>query len=312
MAFAHAARYNRRNRQKLVWILFISLGIVAILVIAWQWLPDAYRQSAARLSFRHAAQEVTPTPTPIPKPPFNQAAVLAAWEDILKQHPSITVSAELRDPVSGESVQWQSDQSFRAASTTKMIAAIFYLHQVEEGLFDLDDMVEGYTGQFQLQQLINRSNNDSWAAFLKLLGSKNEEAFAHQQEWRSFTVSNNHIAPHDLANLLTQLWNGKVLNQQHRDLLLSYMQNTIDERWIPPAIPEGAIIYHKYGALEDDLHDAAIITYQGHVYILVIMTNAHGAYAYAERAQLFHQLTEAVFNPPTPVITEPTPISETP
>jgi beta-lactamase class A len=302
----HRSR-RRRSKSRHFWLWGL---IAALLLIGAGWL--LLHQSPSKLSyFKPVADLTKASPTPTPTPAFVPLDVEARWQAVLANYPTFRVSAELRDVSHGATATIDAKADFRAASTTKLIAASYFLHQVEEGKYSLDQPMGNYTAKFHLQQMINRSNNDSWAAFLTLLGRSNEEAYAHQQGWTSFNVTDNHIAPDDLADLLQKLWQGKLLTKEHTDYLLSLMQNTIDEQWIPPAIPAGATIYHKYGALEDDVHDASLITYQGRTYALVIMTNGNGAYAYTQRAKLFHDLVKAAFStdpPPTAIPTSsPTP-----
>lgn len=53
------------------------------------------------------------------------------------------------------------------------------------------------------------------------------------------------------------------------------MQNTTDETMIPKVIPSGATIYHKYGILDDSLHDTAIVDYQNKPFVLTIYTKSN-------------------------------------
>jgi beta-lactamase class A len=108
-------------------------------------------------------------------------------------------------------------------------------------------------------------------------------------------VSTNYINVDNLATLLQKLWLGQLLNNQHTQYLLSLMQDTNDDTLIPPAVPDDAVVYHKYGELEDDVNDIAIIKTGGHVYALAIMTNGNGTWAYDTRTQLFHDLVETSF-----------------
>lgn len=290
----HIDRRQRRHNAK--WFFIPLFVFVVTAVVLWLILPS--ERGVVRQVLRNGplhSSRPTATPTATPTPFFEPNQVLAQWQTIKADYPSITISAELIDLASGEKVELDAGKSFRAASTTKLIAATYFLHQVEQKKYTLDQMIGDTAAQRHLQLMINRSDNDSWKAFIDLLGPANEEKFAHSQGWTSFDISTNHIAVHDLADLLYKLWRGDLLSRPHTDLLLSYMRDTNDERWIPAGLPDEAIVYHKYGALEDDLHDAAIIQHQGTTFVLVIMTNANGAYAYDQRSQIFYDMVQSVF-----------------
>jgi hypothetical protein len=66
-------------------------------------------------------------------------------------------------------------------------------------------------------------------------------------------------------------------------------------------------VYHKYGALEDDIHDASLVRWNGRTYALVIMTNGQGSYAYTKRAELFHRLVKAALSEEIEPPVTPTP-----
>src|SRR6185369_12047960 len=121
-----------------------------------------------------------------------------------------------------------SQTAYRAASTAKLIVASYFLHQVEQGKYTLTQPMAGYTTGFHLQQMINQSNNNSWAAFMAMMGRANEEQFAHQMGWNSFVIATNYLAPTDLADLLQRLKKGELLNPDHTQLLMGYMQHTIN------------------------------------------------------------------------------------
>ncbi len=262
--------------------------------LGWQGLKSFTANTSESPQPQQSVVQATPTPTPLP-PAFDSNELQSAWQQVLDQYSQVTTAIVLRDLDTSVTAQIDGARAFRAASTTKMIAASYFLHLVEKGEHSLDEKLGSTTAEYQLQQLINRSNNDSWARFLTLVGRDNEQDYARKLGLHSFNITNNTIAPADLATLLQLLWQGELMNDEHKQLLLSHMQDTIDERWIPPGLPEGAVAYHKYGALEDDIHDEAIIRYHGRTYALVIMSNGNGVYAYDTRAELFKALVATTF-----------------
>ena len=87
---------------------------------------------------------------------------------------------------------------------------------------------------------------------------------------------------------------GSLLDSQDTAQLLSYMQDTNYETLIPAAVPEGITVFHKYGLLDDELHDVGILTQGDAAYALVIYTKGEDLSDVPERTEVIHQLTQTV------------------
>jgi beta-lactamase class A len=223
-------------------------------------------------------------------------AVRAAITQVSEDHPDIIFGVSVIDLQTNQRTDLGGDQSFIAASTTKLIAASLLLKRVEDGSLHLDDPLGYDTVQYQLEQMVNQSNNDSWAFVNDLLTLSGEEDYAKSIGLTSFTTSTNSVSPNDMALLLKKLYDGELLNKEHTDLLLSYMQNTNEDGLISAAVTNGATVYHKYGELDDNVHDIAIIDDGSHPYVLAIYTNGQGYQDYDLRAQMIQEMTKAVGN----------------
>ncbi len=188
------------------------------------------------------------------------------------------------------------DVSFRGASTTKVLTAMAFMHQVEQGNATLTTQINGASAQDMLQKLLQQSDNAAWSAFNDYLGRSWLKSYAHSIGLSSFEVADNTLTAHDEALLLAKLYNHETISQGHAQMLMSFMQNTDNERLIPAALPAEATVHHKYGYLEGELHDAAIITYNGHTFVVVIYTNNQRTTIddLAARTQLIHALTTDV------------------
>lgn len=297
-AYAYQPRQQKKKSHPIIGALF---WLCLLVLAAWgvgHWFHPVEQLTVSWSSILKPKAKVT-------SPAFVPLDVEQNWRNVTAKYPAITVAAELRDADDDLAADLNETHTFTAASTTKMITACFFLHEVEEGNRTMGDQVGPYTADFQLQQLINQSNNDSWIAFMDLLGRDNEQAYARQIGLNSFNLADNTIDTDDLATLLQKLWQGNLLNKQDTNLMLSLMQNTIEEQWIPPALAPGDTVYHKYGVLDDKTHDAAIIQHNGRNYVLVIMTDGNGDQDEGERETLFHELVKATFAPPsTPAPTD--------
>ncbi len=213
---------------------------------------------------------------------------------IIASYPEVDTSVSLKDLYFDVTQSYGNTKSYTAASTTKIITAIYYLSLVEENKRALEQIIGDYTAKWQIQQMINQSNNNSWYLLNNNLGYSNLEDYAHSIGLTSFDSLENTITATEENLLLQKLYNGELLSNYNKKLLLSYMQNTNYETLIPEALPDNAIVYHKYGLLDNNLHDNSIIIYKGNVVFLTIMTDSINTVDYTERTELFHEIVSAV------------------
>ena len=222
-------------------------------------------------------------------------ALDAQVNSIINANSQYQIGVTLVDLSNGSSHQYGVQAPFEAASTAKVLAAADYYHLVETGAASLDDSLGQYNAGFQIKEMIQDSDNDSWSLIM------NAEGFSQLQDYASsigvtYDPNDNALSPSEMASILAQLYTGKLLNQEDTTQLLSYMQNTNYESLIPAAVPAGITVYHKYGLLDDELHDASILTNGSSSYAFVIYTKGQDESDIPARTDVFHQLTQAVVN----------------
>ena len=226
---------------------------------------------------------------------IEQVKILAAEKKtltkVLKSYYPIQSSVAVINKT-GQSFIVGSTKPFNAASTTKIILAACLLHEVELGDKSLSAQAGDYPVSFQLQAMVNQSNNDSWHALTNYVGLQNLSDYA-ESIGIHYDVANNSITTTDEALFLQKLYTGELLNSQDTKLLLSYMQHTNDETLIPAAVSSDVTVYHKYGWLDSYLHDAAILVYHNKPFILVIYTNGNKS-TYSKQVELIHQVTKTM------------------
>lgn len=184
-------------------------------------------------------------------------------------------------------------EKFVAASTAKVLAAAAYYHLVETGAASLDGPLGSYTAGFQLREMIQQSDNDSWSLIMDAVGHEELTEYAASLGV-SYDPETNTLTPAEMATIVSRLYSGTLLNADHTAELLSYMQDTNYETLIPAAVPEGITVFHKYGLLGGELHDAGILARDGTAYALVIYTKGQDLSDVPERTEVIHQLTQAV------------------
>lgn len=266
-------------------IFFIIKGVLA----SGNGSPDSAKGSSS------AAEEKEPEKPK--KKLVDTSGLKASLEQISKQYPYNTGVAVI-DLNSGTLVQSGDDYPYVAASTTKLLTAVLYLEDVEQGKVSLSKSIGGKTAQEQLRLMINRSDNPAWHQINTYLSITSLQAFASEQDLTSYDARKNTMTTKDMAALLAKIHNREILNDQHTELLYSWMQNTSEERFIPAAIPAGVKMYHKAGYLADRVHDVAIVDNGTAPFVIVIYSKSYNnaAYSYLTGQKLFNQITAHVLN----------------
>jgi beta-lactamase class A len=227
------------------------------------------------------------------RPPTFNAVLATQVNAVLQQHNSYQISVSLRDIQTGEAAHYGDAAAFDAASTAKVLTACAYYHLVEQGKASLNAPLGYYNAQFNLESMINDSNNDAWHLLTDTIGVNALENYATSIGLH-YDTDDNTLTSNDVALLLDKLYSGKLLNTADTKQLLSYMQNTNDETLIPAALPSDVTVYHKYGLLDGSLHDASIIVKNGHAYSFVVYTKNTDDSDDSARTAVIHQLTQIV------------------
>ena len=150
---------------------------------------------------------------------------------------------------------------------------------------------------FQLKAMVNDSNNDSWLLLMDAIGYPRLIDYA-ASIGIVYDPEENLLTPADMALVLKQLYAGDLLDRDHTAQLLGYMQDTNNETLIPAGSRPGITVHHKYGQVDGDLHDAALLTYREATFALVIYTEEDTADTEdsneADQVDLIHALTRAI------------------
>jgi beta-lactamase class A len=225
--------------------------------------------------------------------PINDEVMAATINSVISQSP-LDVSVSITDLDTTKAYHYGDDASYEAASTTKLLTAVMFLHQVEIGKAKMSDNIAGQKASVAMQKLIVNSDNDAWDGFIAKLTFASQEKYAHSLGLSSYNRLDNTITSNDIASLLTQLYQNKLLNKTNTDLLLGYMKQASERQYIVANIPAGVTVYHKVGYLDDRAHDAAIITNGKRSYVLTIFTkDPNGGYDETAGEQVFQQVTAA-------------------
>lgn len=219
------------------------------------------------------------------------AIVKESIQKVIAKHPELSVGVSFVNIKTGDKVDVNGDQVFVAASTTKVLVAIDFLHEVENGKYSLDTLIRGRTVRYHLEQMISQSNNNSWYAINNLLTYKGEQSYAASIGIKYDSLANT-ITPNNMSNLLTELYKYELINKKNTDLLLSFMSKTHNMQLIPSS-QINVKTYNKTGWLGGFIHDVAILDDGANQYSLAIYTD--GNTAMEDRIGLFHEITETAY-----------------
>lgn len=280
------------------------LVVFALLVVAVVWgyrinntpIPAA---SATLTAAQTPAKQ--PAPPPAPAPAVDPLAALPTdINTVIAGQSQLSASATCIDLATGKEYDaGNSTQTYEAASTSKLVAVFDYIHQVELGKATLTQSIQGQSAQDIIMRMIVYSDNDAWDKLNKHLGFKGEQAYLDSIGVAGRMVpSNIQFSTPAMAKMLRLMYQGQLMNADHRAMVLNYMSHTTSKNLISAAFPADATVYHKYGQIEGVLHDAAIVEYQGHTFILVVYTNnpAGTAGLYSAQVNLIHGVATAVLN----------------
>ena len=280
----------RHRGRRILFVAVIAIGLyVGFMKLNDSRISSQQSEEAKKASSQPVVKQIDQTVWDH----INQVVAISVADN-----PSLDISVSLVDVKTNTARDFGAQETFAGASTTKVLTAVAYLKQVEEGKKTLDQDISGSTATHHLQQMINQSNNESWSALNRTVGHTELEAYAHSIGMGSYQFSGNTLQTKDEALLLAKLTRGELITKEHRAILYSYMQNTNNEDMISAVIPENAVVHHKYGELEDRLHDAAIIDYKNRPLVLVIFTKGVPATGknYVVHTKLIQSVAENVFN----------------
>lgn len=255
-------------------------------------------QNASQSPSGKALADESPVPKRSVAAPATQAAPTAAGLEtqinrIISANSRYQLGVALVDVSDGVVHQYGIRGKFVAASTGKILAAAAYYHLAEAGLVSLAAPMGSSTAAVQIQQMIQQSNNQSWALIVGVIGYQGLHDYA-ASIGIPYDRAQNTLSTDETARILALLYTGRLLNGLHTAQLLSYMQHTNYETLIPAAVPSGISVFHKYGQLQGYLHDASILVQGGHAYVFIVYTLGQSTADIPARTWIIHQLTQAV------------------
>jgi len=149
------------------------------------------------------------------------------------------------------------------------------IHAVESGAATWNSSLNGTTLRACFQRMILQSDNDCPEAWISRYGFAALTAQAHAigATNTTFSYDNMRTTAGDLATVLTQLYQGTLMNADDASLMITAMENQVYRAGIPAGMATHGTVADKVGFLDGLLHDAGIVYSDKGDYVLVVMTN---------------------------------------
>lgn len=180
------------------------------------------------------------------------------------------------------------DKQMHAASIGKILVAVCALEKIQNSKLRENILPD-------IKLMINISDNNAWDRLNDTLGFNYLDTCAKSYHMAGTWVFDNLSTAKDTGELLNSIYAENILNSTYKTQLLSFMQNTENERFISKSIPKGITFYHKAGTFEGEVHDAAIVEAKT-PYILVIFTNdTSGSISWAARESIINNISKKVY-----------------
>ncbi|MGH7241625.1 MAG: serine hydrolase [Candidatus Saccharimonadales bacterium] len=240
---------------------------------------------------------VSKRPTKVAQSPTTTslAAMATNVNHILTTNSTVDISVTALDLKTGKTYNYGPSVVYEAASEGKLVAAICYTKQVEQGTYSWSTTLEdGSSAKSDMEKMIVNSDDTAWQSFIDLLTNDTLNSCAQDLGITDYDANANTLSSSDVALLLQKLYEHNATNNSDRALLLGYLKIANYREYIIPALPSDVTSYHKTGLLDDRIHDAAIIDNGSNPIVLVIMTNGHGTYDFTDRTTAIQQITKAV------------------
>lgn len=284
----------------------IILALIAIIALIFAAVGLSNPQFLSFLSLNNETELLSPlvgdptkpelaaaAPSETQTPNADQVATSSAYQELFQRYASdsaeIDISIDVVDITSNKQYQYNPDRVNIGASTTKLFAASTFLSELEQGKYTYETKLGTYSAKFQLQQMINQSNNISWELFYNLLTRRKIEDYVHRIGSKGFDISENALKASDMTNYLVKLYKNQLHSEETTKLLLSHMQKTNEETFIPKNV-ENYTIYHKNGQLEEVVNEAILAVGEEKTLAIAIYTDGKDKWEYTKRRVLFKDL----------------------
>ena len=216
------------------------------------------------------------------------------------------VAVSIKDLRSGKEIKINADMEFPSASIIKIAIMSELFNKINEGVYRLDDVIEikeemktggdgilkelSYGHRFTLIEictlmiivsdnmatniLIDLLSMDKINSCIKKLGMKKTRLQRKMMD--SLAVKegrNNFTSAEDFSLVLELIYRGENANEVYSNIMLNILKKQQVRGRLDLYLPEGVLIAHKTGDLDNLEHDGGIVFLPEKEYIICVLTN---------------------------------------
>lgn len=300
------AHKRRKQNQKIKLIgIIASVVVFAGLILAWQLSKgssDDVSQSEPKTTAQNEISTNQQSANTLAQENQKLNDFLKAWANQRDTKWSIYLE-EVSNAVDNSQLRsagYNADAVMVPASTYKVYVAYAVLHDVENGLYDLNTSTRiGTSVSACLSKMIISSDNECAWALGDLAGWNHINQLVKDKGLTSTNINNyasdgstligdKHSSAADAAKMLKGLHSGDWLNDDHTNLLLGLMKQQIWRERFEAGLPAGTEIAGKPGWLDGVQNEIAIIYGPTNTYILTAYTTEWSANSLATLSEYIY------------------------
>lgn len=183
-----------------------------------------------------------------------------------------------------------NNEKFQGASLLKLPLMVLVYKMSEDGTLDLNteyvlkdsDKIKGsgvlyvaetgsiYTYRRLVEYMGKNSDRSAYKIMKDVVGEEKLKNYISSIGMKDTDITTGETTPDDLGLIFQKLWKGSLVNESNKDEILSYLTDTIYEKWITAGVPQTVSVSHKFGIDSGVMADGGIIESKN-PYILIIM-----------------------------------------
>lgn len=233
---------------------------------------------------------------------------LQAIVDDMSAQYGTNIGLVVEDLSNGVAASYNSDTQFVSASIYKLFVAYSIYQQIDSGQISLSDTVTvggaSRTIDYCLEQMLTVSDNAcavalgneyGWANLDSMLANAGyNQTQLNNYDSNGTLISDKQTTASDVAKLLLSLYKGTLVSASSTTSFIDYLKADAINYMLPSGLPEGTVIAHKVGYLEDYQHDAGIIYGTGKDVLVVMLTKGWST-PVTQASAAFAQLAQSIW-----------------
>lgn len=271
--------------------MLIYIGVTLLLIAGM--LSLVRKNISPKSAIKNMQTIAKASANPVPKT-INANELTNHLDDVTEEYSHLDIGVAVIDLKTNQTFSYGDKAAYYGASTTKVLVAAAYFHEVEIGKRSITQRIDGSSSASLIKAMLEQSDNDAWYSLIGKLRKENIETYARSIGINSYVAKDNLINTQDMALLLQKLYRGELVNKDHKDIILGHMNKSI-RNYVSPVLGNSYKVYHKAGWLDDRFMDAAIIEHDDHAYVLVTFSKSYSDnYDFQEGSTLIGEIAKVV------------------